>query len=67
MTDRQTGCHKVNIQVHVPPELPPGKYYLVILYQYKVNPVRTITVKRVTETFKVIESTKSAELRLRDY
>lgn len=67
MTDRETGCHKIKVQVHVPPELPPGVYYLVVIYQYKVNPVRTITVKRITEKFTVIESTKSAELRVRDY
>jgi len=67
MTDRETGCHTVNVQVHVPPELPPGKYYLSVLYQYKVNPVRIITIKRISDQFTVLESTTSAELRLQDY
>jgi hypothetical protein len=54
-TNIRKGCGKVTINVSVSRELPPGKYYLHNIFQYKVNPVRIMTVEHNTEPFFVIE------------
>lgn len=51
ITNRETGCHTVKVQLILPDELPKGKYHLHNLYQYKVNPIRTVTVTQETEDF----------------
>lgn len=53
ITDRKSGCNQLTIGVHVPDELPPGKYHLEVVYRYEVNPIRTITVKNVSDEFYV--------------
>lgn len=52
---RDMGCHTVTIHVPIPEELPAGKYHLKQIYQYKVNPLRTITLIHKSEPFEVIE------------
>ncbi len=66
-TNRPCGCFKTTFQVDIPKELPVGKFYMHLIYKYKVNPIRTIVVEQNTEEFTVIESTASADLRLRSY
>lgn len=68
VTSRDCGCHKITIGATVPKELPVGNdYRLEMVYQYKVNPLRTITIKRSSENFSVIESPKNTGLRIRSY
>jgi hypothetical protein len=55
ITNVRKGCGKVTISVPVSELLPPGKYYLHNIFQYKVNPLRTITVEHDTEYFTIIE------------
>jgi hypothetical protein len=54
-SNRPMGCHSITVAVIVPHELPPGKYRLENVYEFKVNPIRTIVVKENTEEFNVIE------------
>lgn len=50
-TNRTTGCHDSIVGILIPTELPPGRYYLHNIYQFQVNPIRTITVERDTDDF----------------
>jgi hypothetical protein len=52
-TSRSAGCVNDNVSIYVPENLPAGEYYLKNIYQYKVNPIRTITYIHNTEKFKV--------------
>lgn len=54
-TNRRTGCNVITVGVQIPPELPPGIYYLQNIYSYQVNPLRVITLEHNTESFEVIE------------
>lgn len=54
-TDRAKGCNKIKVGIVIPPELAVGKYHLEIIYQYKVNPVRAITIKNESEEFYIIQ------------
>lgn len=54
-TNRQEGCHQMSIRVIVPPELIPGLYHIEIIYEYQVNPIRKVTIKRSTDNFNVTE------------
>lgn len=49
------GCRDTTVPLHIPETLPTGQYRLRIITQYKMNPLRTITYTRFTDTFKVIE------------
>lgn len=61
VTDRPVGCHSVIISFILPKETPPGKgYHADMIYQYQVNPLRTILIKHSTENFEVLEATASA-------
>lgn len=51
ITQHEKGCFKENISITVPPELPPGEYYLSMIYTYKVSPLQTITKTAKTEKF----------------
>ena len=53
--NNELGCHTIVANTLVPMELPPGKYYLRIIKNYKVNPIRTITETFRTEEFEVVE------------
>ena len=57
------GCFNTTIAVPIPPELPPGKYILINIYDYKVNPVRSIKLTRRTDEFIVIEATDSSQIK----
>ena len=54
-TDAPVGCHNDIISVKIPDELPPGHYFIKNMYQYQVNPIRTISITHDTEDFLVIE------------
>jgi hypothetical protein len=54
-TNVRMGCGKVTISVPVSKEMPPGKYHLQNIFQYKVNPIRVITVEHNTEMFTIVE------------
>lgn len=54
-TSVRKGCGKVTITVPVPSNLPPGKYTLQNIFEYKVNPIRIVTVTHNTEEFEVIK------------
>jgi hypothetical protein len=54
ITNRPSGCNSLIIGTIVPSELPPGKYFLEMSYQYQVNPIRKVTVIQNTEEFEVI-------------
>jgi len=45
------GCRKSLIGIEIPTTLPPGTYYLDIIYAYKVNPIRTMATHSRTELF----------------
>jgi hypothetical protein len=58
-TNRSLGCHKINVFVKIPPDLPVGEnYYINMLYKFKVNPIRDIVVEHRSEKFSIIESTQ---------
>ena len=54
-TNVRKGCGKVVINVPVPDAIPLGEYYIQNIFQYKVNPIRTISVIHDTERFEVIK------------
>ncbi len=49
------GCNSTVVNVPVPLALSPGKYYIQNVYEYKVNPIRTIVTTHFTEEFEVIK------------
>lgn len=53
-SNKPEGCHDNLVYVEVPKAIPTGKLTLEILYQGKVNPVRTIDIIKKTEPFTVI-------------
>ena len=54
------GCHKALVKTAVVPEtINPGRYYLDVLIDYRVNPIRTETVHYRTEYFEVVRGTGS--------
>jgi hypothetical protein len=57
VSNREMGCHTINIAVLIPAELPPGVYVMRQRYEYEVNPIRKITIIKDTESFKVVEAT----------
>jgi hypothetical protein len=49
-----TGCHKDLVQTAIIPDtINPGTYYLDMTLRYTVNPIRTITIHYVTNSFQV--------------
>lgn len=66
-TNREAGCHSIIVQITIPLELPVGKIHFERVYQFRVNPIRTISITHRTEDFTIIESTQSAQLRLKGY
>lgn len=50
----KNGCGSVVVSIVIPLELRSGKYLLQNVYQYKVNPLRTVIVKQYTEEFEVL-------------
>jgi len=54
VTNRPMGCNSITVIVTVPKELPAGKYVMQQVYQIQVNPVRTITITKDTESFTVV-------------
>jgi len=55
-SNREVGCHNADSDFSVPTGLPAGgNYVLNITYTYKVNPLREIEVKAVTEKFTIIK------------
>jgi len=60
ITNRPMGCNNIVIGVLVPPELPIGSYQIKMRYDFRVNPIRTITILENTEEFEVLEATASA-------
>jgi hypothetical protein len=49
------GCHETTTDVYISKNLPLGKFYLRTVAEYKVNPVRTISIVNYTEEFEVVE------------
>jgi len=49
------GCSNVTVAVTVPSELPSGSYVIENVYQYRVNPIRTVIVRHDTDEFRVVE------------
>lgn len=49
------GCRVVNISQVIPYELPSGRYKLKIVFTYRVNPIREVSITAYTEYFNVIE------------
>ena len=60
VTNRPMGCNVITIGVSVPHELPIGSYQIKMRYDFRVNPIRTITILENTEEFEVLEATASA-------
>lgn len=54
-TNRDAGCHTMGVGINVPEGLPPGEYHIEILFEYRVNPIRTIVYKNNTKKFVVLE------------
>lgn len=55
VSSKQVGCADLDIGLEVPKALPVGNYHLQIIYNYKVNPIREITVVVESETFDVVQ------------
>ena len=54
-TDRQVGCRSVDDTEGVEiPNLPPGRYRLVITLSYRVNPLRDVIYRYETAEFLVV-------------
>jgi hypothetical protein len=47
------------VYVEIPKRADPGKYYLMWSVDYKVNPIRTVTVSAISECFYVVEDPNS--------
>jgi len=50
-----TGCKVMDVSQVVPYELPSGTYKLKIIFIYKVNPIRDVSVTTYTEPFHITE------------
>lgn len=46
------GCHRVPIHVFISTKVPPGKYYMTIDIEYKINSFRSVFYHLKTEQFK---------------
>jgi hypothetical protein len=49
----EEGCHTKVFLIYIPKALPESEYILTHTYEFKVNPIRTVTVKAITESFEV--------------
>ncbi len=49
------GCRVVNVSQVIPYELPSGRYRLKIVFTYRVNPIRSVSVVAYTDYFNVTE------------
>jgi hypothetical protein len=49
------GCHETIMDVYIPRAIPTGKYKVQVVAQFRVNPIRTITVISYTEEFNIIK------------
>ena len=49
------GCRVSNISQVIPYELPSGRYRLKIVFTYRVNPIREVSITAYTEYFNVTE------------
>lgn len=53
LSSNPSGCHELFATLLVP-NIPPSTYYIKTVYQYKVNPIRTITIEATSSAFQVI-------------
>lgn len=54
IADVKEGCGKQKIRMYVPRAMAEGKYRLLITREYHVNPIRTVTIRYLTEEFEVL-------------
>lgn len=52
-TNLKIGCNKKIMVIIIPIELPVGKYALRIIYEYKINSLKTIIGEHMTNQFEV--------------
>lgn len=48
------GCHIELVDLKIPDTLPAGTYRLVVILEYKVNPLKTIRIEHKSNWFKVL-------------
>jgi hypothetical protein len=48
------GCHSQVVDNLVPETLPPGKYHMDIVVDYKMNPIRNLIYNNKTEEFTIV-------------
>lgn len=53
-TVTDVGKGTARVQIKIPETLPPGSYYLHIIAEYEMNPIRTIFYESSTEEFEVV-------------
>lgn len=54
-----SGCHKTEVSTGIVPDtINPGHYYLDVLIDYQVNPIRTETIHYRTQYFQVIRNSR---------
>jgi hypothetical protein len=53
--NRPMGCHKAIFSTTIPSSLPLGEYKMRMIYVFKVNPIKEITIIKDTEQFTVIK------------
>jgi hypothetical protein len=46
-------------QIPIPETLPPGKYYIRIIADYEMNPIRHLQYTNLTETFEVVSGSNT--------
>jgi len=52
-TNLPTGCNKKDVQLVIPKNTPPGVYHIEITLTYKVNPLKEVTSRILTDEFRV--------------
>lgn len=50
------GCHKTTRSIEIPETVNPGRYYLNVYLDYRINPFRTETVRYYTQYFQVVDA-----------
>lgn len=48
------GCYKYELPIPIPPQTPPGKYFIKYRVTYKTNPLHTVVEEVNSELFQVV-------------
>jgi hypothetical protein len=54
-SNKVVGCGDNLVFVEVPKTIPAGKYTIQMLYRFRINPLRTIDIIKITELFLIVK------------